>query len=100
MHGAYTKSALKRAISSLSAKDLRKAVETLFKRVDKHFNDPSIASAENAEVLETVWKACEQEVLRMTREWRSLIAKCYPQESVNLEFTQEDVGNAFKRAAS
>jgi hypothetical protein len=39
LHSAYTKSSAKKATGSLTGKDLRKAVETLSKRVEKHFTD-------------------------------------------------------------
>lgn len=78
LHGAYTKASLKRATADLRSKDLRKAVEVLYKRVDKHFGDVLNPSAEHADVIKTVWKACEDEVLRLTKVWKGLIEKCYP----------------------
>jgi len=41
LHAAYTKSAAKKATSSMNTKDLRKAIETMSKRVEKHFFDVS-----------------------------------------------------------
>jgi exocyst complex component 1 len=80
LHSAYTKSALRRTLSDLRAKDLRKAVDALYKRVDKHFGDASVTnpSAEHVIVLKAVWTACENEMQRLTSVWRGLIEKCYP----------------------
>jgi hypothetical protein len=78
LHSAYTKSAVRRALSDLRAKDVRKAVDALYKRVDKHFGDVSSPSAEHTAVLKTVWKACEDELQRLTAAWKGLIDKCYP----------------------
>lgn len=78
LHGAYTKGALRRTISDLRAKDLRKAIDVLYKRVDKHFGDVLNPSAEHTAVIKEVWKACEDEVQRLTSAWKSLIEKCYP----------------------
>lgn len=84
LHSAYTKSALRRTLSDLRAKDLRKAVDALYKRVDKHFGDASVTnpSAEHVVVLKTVWTACEDEMQRLTSVWRGLIEKCYPVSSL------------------
>jgi hypothetical protein len=35
LHSAYTRSALRRVTGELRAKDLRKAIDALYKRVDK-----------------------------------------------------------------
>ena len=79
LHSAYTKSSLRRILSDVRPKDLRKAIDALYKRVDKHFGaDISSPSAEHTDVLKTVWKACEEELTRLTTNWRTLVQKCYP----------------------
>ena len=97
LHSAYNKSSAKKAVGSTSAKDLRKAVEALSKRVEKHFTDITNPSAENAEVLVTVWRACQDEALRLTTSWSSMLSKCYSDSKVSLDFTTEDVTSAFAR---
>lgn len=109
-HNQYTKSSLKRMISSLDKKDLKKSIESLSKRVDKHFTDLVNPSAENSVVMETVWNACQKELIRMIEDWQSLIEKCYGVNSQSevtsnggtaeknvpkLEFGTEDVKHAF-----
>lgn len=65
--------------ADIRAKDLRKAIDALYKRVDKHFGiDVANQAAEHTDVLKTVWKACEDEVTKTVAEWKSLVAKCYP----------------------
>lgn len=80
LHTAYTRSALRRVTGELRAKDLRKAVDALYKRVDKHFGGDfaNQAADQHTDVLKTVWKACEEEVVRLFAAWKGLIAKCYP----------------------
>ena len=96
LHSTYTKPSLRRATSSLSSKDLKKAIDVLYKRVDKHFagDSPSggIAAAvgvgsgggasagggEEAEVLRSVWSALEEDVGRIMEGWKGLIGRCYP----------------------
>ncbi|KAK4053149.1 hypothetical protein OIV83_001884 [Microbotryomycetes sp. JL201] len=96
LHSAYTKTALRRVLSDLRAKDVRKAVDALYKRVDKHFNDQSVS--DSAVVLKTVWSACDEEMQRLTGVWRGLIEKCYPDDKVGLDFDQAQVHDFFVKA--
>ncbi|GAA5947406.1 hypothetical protein JCM3765_001664 [Sporobolomyces pararoseus] len=101
LHSAYTKSALRRTLSDVRPKDLRKAIDALYKRVDKHFGaDISSPSAEHTDVLKTVWKACEDELTRLTTNWRTLVQKCYPDEKNGLEVSRTDIHNFFQHAQS
>ncbi|KAH9944208.1 exocyst complex component Sec3-domain-containing protein [Epithele typhae] len=90
-----------------NAKDIRKYVDTLFKRVEKHFDEASEkATTEDASantgiapgtVMVGVWKACEEELLRITDLFNKRIAQCYKETGVSLEYTAADVEGAFKR---
>ncbi|EGG07394.1 uncharacterized protein MELLADRAFT_85837 [Melampsora larici-populina 98AG31] len=91
MHSQYTKSALKRAISSFDKKDLKKSIEALAKRVEKHFNDLANPSA----VMNTVWSACEAELRKWIEEWNGVILKCYGIETHGLDIGVEDVKASF-----
>ncbi|KAH9818614.1 exocyst complex component Sec3-domain-containing protein [Melampsora americana] len=91
MHSQYTKSALKRALSSFDKKDLKKSIEALGKRVEKHFNDLANPSA----VMNTVWSACEAELRKWIEEWNGVIVKCYGAETHGLEIGVEDVKVSF-----
>ncbi|GAA5845649.1 hypothetical protein JCM5353_001250 [Sporobolomyces roseus] len=101
LHSAYTKSSLRRILSDVRAKDLRKAIDALYKRVDKHFGaDISSPAAEHTDVLRTVWKACEDELARLTTNWKGLVQKCYPDEKTGLEVSRTDIHNFFANAQS
>ncbi|GAA5904040.1 uncharacterized protein JCM6883_002064 [Sporobolomyces salmoneus] len=101
LHSAYTKSALRRILSDVRPKDLRKAIDALYKRVDKHFGaDISSPAAEHTDVSKTVWKACEDELTRLTTNWRMLVQKCYPDEKNGLEVSRSDIHNFFLHAQS
>ncbi|KAH8915864.1 hypothetical protein BT69DRAFT_1229374 [Atractiella rhizophila] len=97
LHGAYTKSSLKKTISSFDYKDLKKGMEALSKRIDKHFGDISNPSAENSEAVRTVWKACEEEMTRLIKEWAALIVRCFPDDKVAFDFGVEEVQSVFKK---
>ncbi|OAV98595.1 hypothetical protein PTTG_01780 [Puccinia triticina 1-1 BBBD Race 1] len=109
-HSQYTKTSLKRVISTQDKKDIKKSIETLSKRVDKHFSDVANPSAENSVVMETVWSACEKELIRLIGDWQALLEKCYsnPAESgtsggndkggvPKFEFGIDDVKLAFQK---
>jgi len=106
-NGSYSKSAARKVIKEYNTKDLQKYINALFKRVEKHFTEASdIATSEQASsstgiasgtVLVGVWKACEEELLRMTEFFNRKIAQCYANTGVALEYTQNDIEAAFKR---
>ena len=82
------------------AKDVRKHVDALFKRVEKHFTDGAAgegSAVTPGTVMVGVWKACEEELLRITDVFNRRIAQCYSSTGVSLEFTAADVEAAFKR---
>ncbi|KAI0085410.1 exocyst complex component Sec3-domain-containing protein [Irpex rosettiformis] len=103
----YSKSALKKVIKEYSAKDVRKLIETLFKRVEKHFDEASETTTTkeaststgiaSGTVLVGVWKVCEEELLRMTDYFVKRISQCYGSSGVTLEYTAADVEAAFKK---
>lgn len=102
-NSSYSKSALKKVIKEFTAKDLRKHVDALFKRVEKHFTEASESTTGEVNgmaagtVLVGVWKACEDELLRITELFGKRIAQCYQSSGVTLEYTAADVEAAFKR---
>ncbi|BGP14101.1 hypothetical protein JCM10213_002398 [Rhodosporidiobolus nylandii] len=100
LHGAYTRSSLRRVTSDVRPKDLRKAIDALYKRVDKHFGgDVASPAAEQNEMLKTVWKACEDEMQRLVKSWKGLVAKCYPDEkSGGIEVDRNELHAFFSHA--
>ena len=79
----------------------------MFKRVEKHFTEASEKITSEAvststgiapgTVLVGVWKACEEELLRMTDFFNKRIGQCYANAGVSLEYTVSDVESSFKR---
>jgi hypothetical protein len=101
--GGYSRSALKKVVREFDAKDVRKHVDALFKRVEKHFTEASeVATGESSgiapgTVMVGVWKACEEELLRITDIFAKRISQCYASSGVSLEYSAADVEAAFKR---
>jgi hypothetical protein len=102
-NSSYSRSALKKIVREFDAKDVRKHVDALSKRVEKHFADADDRAAEGAggiapgTVMVGVWKACEEEMLRITDVFNRRIAQCYTNAGVSLEYSAADVEAAFKR---
>ena len=106
-NSSYSKSSLKKVVKEYNSKDIRKHVDALFKRVEKHFDEASEkATTEDASastgiapgtVMVGVWRACEEELLRITDLFNKRITQCYKDTGVTLEYTAADVEAAFKR---
>ncbi|TBU49952.1 exocyst complex component Sec3-domain-containing protein [Dichomitus squalens] len=106
-NSSYSKSSLKKVVKEYNVKDIRKYVDALFKRVEKHFDEASEkTTSEDASastgiapgtVLVGVWKACEEELLRITGLFNKTINQCYRDTGVTLEYSAADVEAAFKR---
>lgn len=99
----FNRSSLKKVVKEYDAKDMRRNIDGLYKRVEKHFdgedsNAPVPAQSGAAgPVLLGVWKACEEELVRLTEKWVQLISQCYSDSGVSLEYTSGDVRAAFRR---
>ncbi|KAJ6509372.1 exocyst complex component Sec3-domain-containing protein [Mycena vitilis] len=103
-NASYNKSALKKVVKEYNAKDIRKHVDALFKRVEKHFTEASEKTTTEESggitpgtVLVGVWKACEEELLRVTELMTKRISQCYGDSGVTLDYTAADVEGAFRR---
>ncbi|KAF9652003.1 hypothetical protein BDM02DRAFT_3090034 [Thelephora ganbajun] len=131
-NSTYSKSALKKVVKEYNAKDIRKHIDALFKRIEKHFEDDGVTSSNlgglqpgsalptsklgpnstlgpdgylngsasggaGGVVVAGVWKACEEEVLRITELFQKRVGQCYANSGVSLEYGPGDVRDAFKR---
>ena len=90
----YNKSALRKVLKEYNSKDIRKNIEGMHKRVEKHFAD----SADGGDaVFSHVWQACEDELLSLTDKITRLISQYYSDSGVALEFSKSDIESAFKK---
>lgn len=103
-NSSYSKSALKKVVKEFNSKDVRKHVDALFKRVEKHFTEASDTTTQNESgpiaqgtVMVGVWKACEDDLVRMTELLQKRISQCYASSGTSLEYTVGDVESAFRR---
>ena len=97
-NSSYNRSALKKVVKEYDAKDVRKHIESLFKRVNKHFGESDDVSVFAPGTVEMgVWKACEDDVRSNTERFARLITQCYADAGYGLEYSLTDVDASFKR---
>ena len=80
---------------------MRKYVDALYKRVEKHFSlaaEQPGGVAEEGSALQDVWVACQDELLKETENFQRLMAQCYESTGVTLEYTLPEVEQYFKAA--
>lgn len=100
----YNKAALRRIIKDYNSKDIRKHVDNLSKRVEKHFTEASekttieeVSGIAAGTALVGVWKACEKELVRLTELFSYRVSQWYGDSGVSLEYTTSDIETAFRR---
>ena len=97
----FTKASLRKVLKDYNSKDIRKYIDVLSKRVEKHFTDGEKVDESNSaisgKVLLDVWKVCEEEFVKLTETWTSRITQWYSDSGITLEFTRTDVEAAFRR---
>jgi exocyst complex component 1 len=102
---SFSKAAFKKVLSHFDTKELRKGIDLLHKRIDKHFgqasddNDaiygsrgPTIAKA----LVQEVWKDCQREYVGIVELCKRITAAYYP-DGVQMDFTLSDVNEAFAK---
>ncbi|KAM3589562.1 hypothetical protein VKS41_000421 [Umbelopsis sp. WA50703] len=83
-HMNYNKAQLRKVIAQYPPKEIKKSLEQLYKRVDKHFS-------EEEGLLQVVWRGIQEEFIRQHEKMEDLIRQCYPDANVSLEFTIQDL---------
>lgn len=100
-NSGFNKGALRKVVKDYNSKDIKKFIDVLAKRVEKHFTEPSEKEESNVvssgKVLIGVWKACEEEFVKLTDTWSSRIYQLYGDSGIGLEYTTSDVESAFRR---
>jgi hypothetical protein len=81
---------------------MRKAIETMSKRVDKHFTDDEASAgtvdSSTQALIQVVWKELTAGLKRETERAREIVAKSYGDSGLGLEYGPADVEAACKRA--
>ncbi|ORX62016.1 hypothetical protein DM01DRAFT_1315340 [Hesseltinella vesiculosa] len=85
-HVNYNKTQLRRVLSGYPPREIHKAMEQLYKRVDKHFS-------EEEGLLQVIWRGIQEDLIRQHERMERLINRCYPDAGVHLEFKIQDLLN-------
>ncbi|KAJ3295740.1 Exocyst complex component 1 [Borealophlyctis nickersoniae] len=91
-HVQFSKTALKDVVKKYPGKEIKKGLELLYKRVVKHYTDEE-------GLLQVVWRGIQEEVTRRLRRYEDIIAQCYPETSIRLEFTMDELLGYFSELA-
>lgn len=102
---SFSKSAFKKVLSHYDSKELRKGIDLLHRRIDKHFGQvqddgdslygsrgPAIAK----ELVQEVWRECQKEYVEIVNMCKRIVTTYYA-EGVQIEFALNDVNEAFAR---
>ncbi|KFQ89330.1 Exocyst complex component 1, partial [Phoenicopterus ruber ruber] len=85
---AYSKQELRKVIDKYPGKEVKRALETLYRKIHKY-----LSPEEN--LLPVVWHAMEQELIRQYQEFEDLIQRCYAGSGIAMDFTTEDLLSYF-----
>jgi len=89
---AFSKQELRKCIKEYPAKELKKGLEQLYKKVEKHL-------CEEENLLQVVWHSMQDEFLQQYKTFDDLIQRCYPGSMINLEVTINDILSFFSNIA-
>ncbi|XP_009074781.1 PREDICTED: exocyst complex component 1-like [Acanthisitta chloris] len=85
---AYSKQELRKVIEKYPGKEVKRALETLYRKIHKY-----LSPEEN--LLPVVWNAMEQEFIRQYQEFEDLIQRCYAGSGITMDFSMEDLLSYF-----
>ena len=96
----FNKGTLRNVVKDYSLKDFKKHTDTLAKHVEKHFTEglekDDATGTASAKLLNAVWKACQDELVKLTEHWSSRISELFG-DGISLDFTAGDVETVFRR---
>ncbi|KAK7605519.1 hypothetical protein V9T40_007377 [Parthenolecanium corni] len=89
---AFSKQELRQVIREYPAREVKKGLDHLYKKVDKHL-------CEEENLLQVVWRAMQEEFIQQYKSIEDLIQRCYPGSMICLEFSIEDILQFFSEIA-
>ncbi|XP_053987113.1 exocyst complex component 1 [Hylaeus volcanicus] len=89
---AFSKQELRRVVKEYPAREVKKGLEHLYRKVEKHL-------CEEENLLQVVWREMQGEFIAQYIYIEELIQRCYPDSMVTLEFTIQDILEFFSEIA-
>lgn len=93
---SHSRSTFKKILSSHDAKEIRRGIETLKKRVEKHFGDGDDTPGLSRELIVKVCRECEARYLSVGERVNKVVTDVYD-GSLEVEWRREDVVGAFRK---
>ncbi|XP_062858179.1 exocyst complex component 1 isoform X1 [Trichomycterus rosablanca] len=89
---AFNKQELRKVIKEYPGKEVKKGLDNLYKKVDKHL-------CEEESLLQVVWHSMQDEFIRQYKHFEGLINRCYPGSGITMDFTIQDILEYFSSIA-
>ncbi|XP_021324039.1 exocyst complex component 1 isoform X3 [Danio rerio] len=89
---AFNKQELRKVIKEYPGKEVKKGLDNLYRKVDKHLCDEE-------SLLQVVWHSMQDEFIRQYKHFEGLINRCYPGSGITMEFTIQDMLEYFSSIA-
>lgn len=93
---SHSRSTFKKILSSYDAKEIKRGIETLKKRVDKHFGDGDDTAGLSRELVTKVFRECEGRYVQISERVNQVVRDVY-ESSLEVEWRKEDIFSAFRR---
>lgn len=81
---AFSKQELRKVIAQYPAREVKKGLENLYKKVEKHL-------CEEENLLQVVWRAMQEEFLAQYNFIEERISRCYAGAMITLDFTIDEI---------
>lgn len=91
---SHGRSVAKKILAGYDAKEIRRGIETLKKRIEKHFGDEDAGG--NRALVGKVMRECEGRYLKVWERVQRVVAEVY-ESGLEVEWRREDVTGPFRR---
>ncbi|VDO32030.1 unnamed protein product [Onchocerca flexuosa] len=91
-HQQFSRLELKKVISLYPEKEVKKGLEQLYKKIEKHLMDDS-------SLLQVVWRNMQDEFLKQLKHYNEVMGQCYPNSRIDFEVSVQDVLSYFSQFA-
>ncbi|KER32892.1 hypothetical protein T265_01176 [Opisthorchis viverrini] len=81
---AFSKQELQKVIREYPGREVKRGLENLCKKVEKHLS-------EEGNLFQVVWRSIQAKFFEQCEQFNTLIAECYPDSGISLEFTIDDL---------
>ncbi|KAJ4437527.1 GTP-Rho binding exocyst subunit [Periplaneta americana] len=89
---AYSKQELRKVIREYPAREVKKGLDNLYRKVEKHL-------CEQENLLQVVWRAMQEEFIQQYKYIEELIQRCYPGSMIALDFSIQNILEFFSEIA-